>query len=194
MAVLYRVLNTGTNNTILMSNTMCLIKGAGAVATVADLNAGIGAIRTFYNSLTSLKCNSDAWIPGAKVTEFDPANPGTPGTIMGTTPGAVVTGIGGVQTINQAAACISWRTATAGRSYRGRTFIGVLAASAVAGGVFTSGQVGTFTNAANALLANLTALATPLGLVVYSPKLLGWTLITSGATDAIPDVLRSRKR
>lgn len=190
----YQVLNSGINAGVLMSNTMNIRATAGAALTAANLNAAIAQIRVFYAALAAYNPSTQVWTAGTRVLELDSANPALPPVIMGCTPAAVVAGTGGVQTINQACLCIAWRTGTAGRSYRGRTFFGALAASVVAGGVVGSGIVTAVNNAANALITNLFALTPSCHLTVYSRKVGVCTDITSGVTDSLPDVLRSRKR
>jgi hypothetical protein len=190
----YQVLNTGINGTVALSSTMYLKTFTAGTATAAELNAGIAVIRTFFDQLKTLSPSTNFWTAGNRVLELDWTAPATPPVIMGTTAAAVVAGTGGVQTINQAAICIAWRTATAGRRYRGRTFYGTLAATAVAGGVMSAGLVTTVVNAGTALITGLQALATPLYLSVYSRSAPAVTSIISCNTDQIPDVLRSRKR
>lgn len=191
---LYQVLNTGVNNSIQMSNTMYLSGFSNQVLTTAELNAGITRITAFYTAHASFLTSTCFWTAGTRVLELDMEDPSAPPVIKGTTAGTTVAGTGGVQTINQAAICIAWRTAIAGRSYRGRTFMGVLAATAVAGGTMSGGLTGSVIAAGNNLITTLAALATPLHLVVYSRKVPACPPITSCYTDAVPDVLRSRKR
>src|SRR3990172_742081 len=148
---LYQFLNSGSHQTVVMSNTMYLGTPAQGELTVPELTAAVTPIRAWYTSMSTFNGAETFWVPAARVLKIDPANPSAPPEVMPVTPGAAVQGTGGVATASQLAICVNWRTVLAGRSYRGRTFAGALSSAQVAGGSLTPTAV-TGINAACATL------------------------------------------
>ena len=162
---------------------------AAAADLVADLD-------TFYTALGGYFGTSTVTTIGVSCTTVeDPPLivPVTPQTAAGT----VVTT---TATPAQLAQVISWRTALAGRSYRGRTYIGPVVLGALSGSTFSTTVVTAAQAAADALVANSNG-STDYQLVVLSrfsggverPNPIG-TPITSALVGNRVETQRRRNR
>lgn len=173
----------------------------GADTTVVA-NEWIGYIKTFYDSCAAAGLWGGQTI-GATVIEYEHNE--VPKYVPATAQTATDTGTGAIQPL-QLAAVVSWRTALAGRSFRGRTYLGPLKATAMSTGTLA----GTFVNAVNTAAGVLIAHTSgTFKLHVVSKSGLHWhktgdhtysstsytgtsTPITSGSTTASIRTMRSR--
>jgi hypothetical protein len=90
------------------------------------------------------------------------------------------------------AAVSSWRTASAGRSYRGRTYLGPLETTALDTntGLLAAGVVAGIKTAGEALIA--AGVTTSTNLVIYSRKLNSAATVIAAQVDTRPDSQRRR--
>jgi hypothetical protein len=192
--LLYRFTNTGVAGGVRLSNTFHVRNPtAGAALTLASLNTIATAFDTFYSSNASYLATAVAWTSGTRVLQYDIDSPTNPPTIMAVTPVTTTGGTGGDPLPSAVAMVLSWRTALAGPSTRGRTFFGVLAKTTMTSGVFTGAITGTIVGRCALLITNIKAAAGSPDLVVYSKVHNYTTNITSATIDAVPDNLSSRK-
>lgn len=115
--------------------------------------------------------------------------------VIGATPQTTALGAGGTAIPPQLASVVSWRTATAGRSGRGRTYLGNLGASAQTNALVTSGFVTAMGTSSATLITAVRAVSvsgTPAYLCVWSPTKGTTREILSGFMDATFDTMRSR--
>jgi hypothetical protein len=96
----------------------------------------------------------------------------TPNPIIATLARTVNGTASGLAAPVQLTAVVSWRTTTAGRSYRGRTYLGPLAMAAINSPTLTSAALTAIGNASLALIGHN-------HLVVHSHKTGASTLVTS---------------
>jgi hypothetical protein len=177
-------------------------------STTAEVNAIITAIRNFYTGLTTLFATVTTWTVGAKVLSYS-ATVSDPPVIMGGTPLTTTSGTGGTPMPPQLATCVSWRTALAGRRYRGRTYVGPLGSNAFSQNIISAGAVSAANTAAATLITAVAAAgsAGKYALAVLhnefttptppaKPVRINYTLepIISGTMDNVPDTMRSRVR
>lgn len=176
--------------------------GWTGVDTTATANTIIGYIKSFLDA-----CNAQGiWggqVIGATVIEYEFNE--APKYVPATAQVATDTGTGAIQPL-QLAACVSWRTALAGRSYRGRTFLGPLRLSAITGSTLTGTFVSAVNTAATTYAGRTAGTFRPVvmsktgtiwhktGDHEYSPSFhTGFTTaITSGSTTAAVRTMRSR--
>lgn len=146
----------------------------------------VQAIGTFYTGIRSILGQGvvvDIAPEGVKDLSV------TPPIFLGVTSLAVTSQGQGVSA-PQLALCLSLKTGVAGRSYRGRKFLGPLTPESMAAGMATTDVANQVLTAANALR---TALAdNDTALQVYSEKLNTETDVTAFACNRIVDTLRSR--
>lgn len=178
----------GTNdcvNTWHYSADGSAIFGTTPSAKTAQANAAITQIRAFYNSLGAAGL-WNAWTVGSAVIEYQT---GQPPSYVTATPLTSTAGSGSVGVL-QTAAVITWRTALAGKSYRGRSYIGPLFLSAYSMPLIST----SFVTACNTAAATLIAAPGVGDLVpaVYSPTLDITTRITSGVSSQKCRTMRSR--
>lgn len=162
--------------------------------TTAEVQAVVDVFKTFYDNLASVRQGNATMTIGTRVVADDASNT-TPPQIWGTVPRTSVIGTSSGAVPAQLAAVISWRTPLAGRSYRGRTFLGLLGGAAQNGAVLQGSAVTTINSSAATLISGLAALSVAGGgcsLAVYSKKANVCTDIISGTTDATYDTMRSR--
>lgn len=143
-------IGTGNNavNTYHYSADGSSIFGGTPSAVVAQANTAISQLRTMYTALCTAGLVG-TWTVGSVVTHHQT---GQPTSYVAATP-LNSTPTSGTITAYQLACVISWKTGLAGRSYRGRSFIGPLRSAAtsmpfIAGAFVTAAQ-----NAATALIA-----------------------------------------
>ncbi len=154
----------------------------------ANVTSILNHLKTFYTAVGTYVYG--AFSIGPRVLEYTPS-----GIAPRIVPVAAVgqTNVSSTPQPPQLAAVMSWRTALAGRSFRGRTFLGPLNLAALSSGAL----VGAFYSAANTAAATLitnvkTVTTAGYGLCVHSDHLALDTLITSGNMDPKVDTLRSR--
>jgi hypothetical protein len=95
----------------------------------------------------------------------------------------------------QLACVVSWRTATSGRSGRGRTYLGNLGGAAQSGGVILAAAVTSINTASTTLISAVHAISAGGGLAdlgVWSPTKGVVRPVLSGAADSTWDTMRSR--
>lgn len=172
-------------------------------ATTARANAHIGALTTFYNGVKSGCYSTGTSINiGRQVVavDVDPPVyvPSTSQTVNGTFPTSYMP--------PQCCLVVSWRTMTATRSGRGRTYIGPLTQSMLdITGRFLAANVAFVQSAATALIAAIKAIDPNDALVVFhrptgpTPKHPGtpvtpasWIVIESANVANVPHVQRRR--
>jgi hypothetical protein len=181
----------------------------GALLT-SEANAIVNAVNTFYNGWSTYRAIS--YTTGTRVLYFleswwtkpvkDPVTHKvttrgffhTPPTIVPATSATSSAGTG--QSIPaQLASVVSWRTATSGRSGRGRTYLGGFNTTGQSTAVVAAAAVTAINTAASTLISAIAAVSTGGGnaaLAIWSPTL-GTTLpVLSGASDATFDTMRSR--
>lgn len=203
-----RTLISGNNYGV---NVWHVKTAAGVNPTVAECNAILAKFKAFYDYLASTRAPGTVSI-GTKVLWFDetwwtkpvgkPGKPGyekgffnTPPNIVGATPVTGVTGTGGLALPPQLAAVISWKTASAGRSYRGRTYVAQLGDVSRSGAAIHTATISYLNTAATNLITDVSGVTVAGGTVflsVWSPTTGKAYVITSGSSDATWDTMRSR--
>lgn len=156
---------------------------AGAVVTQA--NNAITQLRTYYNALATAGLLFQ-WTIGAVVTEHQTGQP--PQYVAATPLNSTL--VGGTLAALQVAAVISWRTALAGKSFRGRSYIGPLRSTSFTYPDLANTIPTAFMAAANALIAAPSS--ADLVPAVYSPTLDQTTRITSSLCTQALRTMRSR--
>jgi hypothetical protein len=165
--------------------------GAGKVfgpdqdSIVIQANHAIDQLKSFYQVLTVAFVRGD-WTIGSVVTEHQT---GQPVKYVAATP-QTETGASGVAVPEQLAGCISWRTGLAGRSHRGRSYMGPLTQDALTADRMNSGWAGAVNSAAATLISAPSS--SDLVLCVYSEVLDQTTAITQGTTTDLVRTMRSR--
>jgi hypothetical protein len=170
--------------------------------TTAIANYFIGRLQTFYTSCGTAGLAGGQTIGQTVIEyEYNEAPKYVPATAV-----SVGASTGGAFQPLQLAAVVSWRTALAGRAYRGRSFLGPLTASAVSGSALAAGFVSGVNAAATVLVASASG---TFKFVVVSKSGLHWhktgdhtyasafhtgftTPITSGSTGNAIRTMRSR--
>lgn len=162
--------------------------GSAIQLTSADVSSVNNAFKAFYTSLAPFLSNATTVTCGFKAIQFtDPPTilAGTQQTVSGTN----ATG----QAAPQNAMCVSWRTDRAGRSYRGRTFIGPLGYNTVGiGGQITTTAANAAAPAGVTLINAIGAIHVGTYLGVYSHKHNLLTPILSVAVSTAVRTQRSR--
>lgn len=157
--------------------------------TAAIVQKVVDAQRDFYTTAASLFPTSVTITIGTSVQLIT----ATPPLILGPTPRVVAgTGTGGASAA-QLAEVVSWRTAFAGRSFRGRTYLGPIAVSALTGGILSTPVTTACQNAANAYVAASTADPDWIA-SVWSEKLQTGSDITSAVANSKVETQRRRNR
>ena len=133
--------------------------------TLAAANAFITDLTAFYNAIKSSYPTGTVITVGSSVETVL-----TPVVIVAATPQIVTAPVGNAQAAPQPCLVATWRTVFGGRSYRGRTYIGPLQASAINAGTPPTTYVTQLQTAASALVTASNT-ATSYDLVVYSKKL-----------------------
>lgn len=152
-------------------------------STTADAQLAVDALDAFYTSCAALYNSTTTIVIGTQVVEIT-ANPPV---IKAITPGSV-TGTGGTaQAPYQLANVVSLRTPVAGRSYRGRVYLGPISDTALNGAIISGALVTSIQNAANTLVAT----GRP---VVWSEKLQNYTVVTSAIVNGAVETQRRRAR
>jgi hypothetical protein len=152
-----------------------------ASSSLADEQQCVDDLQTFYNAIKSLYKTTTTIVVGSQVIDIGVVPPAYVGTTA-----RVVTGTGaGTSMPAQLAAVVSWRTAVATRSGRGRTYLGPFQASAFSQYVLAPGTVTT-------LQAAATALWGAGRLRVYSPKNNAWYTVTQSVIKSSVYTMRTR--
>jgi hypothetical protein len=196
-------------------NNVCVntwhVQTLGAVLT-SEANAMLAAVSAFYNAQNAYRVNGTSFTTGTRVLwaleswwTKPVGKPGASGYVKGfwNTPPTIVpaasstsaAGTGTGQLPPQLACVVSWRTATSGRSGRGRTYLGNLAAAAMSGAVLYGPAITAINNGATALIAAIAGITTgggPAALSVWSPTTGLQRPVLTGASDTIFDTMRSR--
>jgi hypothetical protein len=179
---------------------------------VSEGNSLLATVKAFYDAQATWRVTGTTVVTGSRVLywhetwwtkpTFD-ANHNqltkgffnTEPFIMATTPNTSTGGSGGASIPPQLASVVSWRTATSGRSGRGRTYLGNLSNAAQSVGTVTPAFVIAVNTAAGTLItavAAITAAGSAAALGVWSPTKGVIRPILSGSTDATFDTMRSR--
>lgn len=155
----------------------------------ANANNAIVDMAAFYTAVAALYPNSASIRVGSRVVVLLSG----PDEVISAT-AVTVTGTGGSGALPpQCSTVVSLRTALAGPRYRGRLYLGPMAAAAIdANGRLTSALQTTIQNAYATLLGNLAANAEPQVPVVYSRKFETSQIINGGAVDTSVDTQRRR--
>lgn len=94
----------------------------------------------------------------------------------------------------QLAVCVSWKTLLAGKSFRGRTYVGPLSKdNADANGKLTSVDLTVIQNAATALIAGLSGMTPATHLTIWSRKLGTFQNVTNAHVGVYIDTIRRRR-
>jgi hypothetical protein len=209
------VLSFDTRQTISGSN-LCVNTWHCFVPTspsVAEANAILGPFKAFIDSTAAYRSGGTVPVTGSRVLYWpesawtkpviDPvthkvttkgyfnAEP----VIIGATPATSTAGTGTGFIPPQLASVVSWRTATSGRSGRGRTYLGNISQNAQSGSLILAGFVSAVNTAATTLITAVRALSvggTPPYLCVWSPTKGTTREVLSGTMDATFDTMRSR--
>lgn len=177
-------------NAVQVSGKSLNVWNVGSDAVISDANIALilGDLKTFYTALATYVCGT--FSIGSRILEFAAA--GGPPRIVAVAAvaqtNAVATPLPG-----QLALCLSWRTALAGKRYRGRTFLGPLNVAVNASGAVVAGAITAVNNAAAVLVPAVKPRTTGAwGLVVHSAAVPTDTPITLGTIDTRMDTVRSR--
>lgn len=191
------------------------VANAGAGFNATDANNVLAAMKPFYDAYATYRTTGVAFTIGSRVLIQDTANwiPPTfdsnrrqltkgrwasPPTILGATPVTSTAGSGGSALPPQLANVVSWKTANAGRSARGRTYLGGLAGNAASGGIVLGAFVVAMNTAAAALIAAVKAVTLAGGgnpyLACWSPTRGEVREILTGSNDGTFDTMRSRAK
>jgi len=179
---------------------------------VTEANNIVNAVKAFYDALAAYRPTGSTVVTGSRVLYFQEqwwtkptldanGNQLTKGKfntdpfIVAATSATSSAGTGGTQIPPQLASVVSWRTATAGRSGRGRTYLGNLASAAQQVNIVASAFVTAANSAAGTLITAIAAIqaaGAPAALAVWSPTKGVLRPILSGSMDATFDTMRSR--
>jgi hypothetical protein len=160
-----------------------------ADTTSANAQGFVDALRDFYTTAASLFPSTVTITVGTAVTAIST----TPPLILAPTPRVIAgTGTGGASAA-QLAEVVSWRTPFAGKSFRGRTYLGPIAVSAITGGILNTPVTTAVQNAANALVAASNS-SVDWDMVVWSTKLNTQSTISSGVANNKLETQRRRNR
>lgn len=187
VAYRYRVI---VENSVGVSGKSLNVFNVGSDALVSDANVTLmlGDLKTFYTAIATYVYGT--YSIGARVLEYQAA--GGPPRIVTVAPVAQVSAAS-ASLPPQLSVVVAWRTALAGKSYRGRTFLGPLNGAAQAGGAVTAAAQTAVNTAAANLITNLKPRTTgSVGLVVHSDHANVDTPVVVGATDLRMDTMRSR--
>lgn len=160
---LIRVQLTGVPGSGPDYNTFHIIDGSPAI-TLAAFTAAVTDIAAFYTAIKSLYPSGVTITIGTSCEGLVP-----PILVFPVTPVSVTAAVGGGVAAPQVCMIATWRTALAGRAYRGRTYIGPLQASVVNGASPPSTWVTTLQGAVTGLLA-AAASSSMYDLAVFSRK------------------------
>lgn len=152
-------------------------------STLADAQTAVDLLRDFYTSIAALFNSTTAIEIGANVVRITDVPP----VILPVTIRNLVGTGGTTQAPYQLANVISLRTPLAGRSFRGRIYLGPISDSAMTGAIIGGALNTTMQTAAATLVAsNL--------VTVWSEKLQNHTIVTSALTNTAVETQRRRAR
>ncbi len=126
------------------------VTGAGTTYSLPNL---VTSFLQFYTAMKTYYPNTVAWTACSSVLDLSVVPP----TIVAATPSSVTGASAGSCGAAQLSQVVTWRTASAGRSYRGRTYFGPFLYSACADGIWGSGQTTALQTAAAALISSIAA-------------------------------------
>lgn len=209
-----RILRLDARSTIAGNNQVVNVfhVQTGDNLTLPEANALLAPFKTFYDAWAADRTTGANFVIGTRVTSWlqqwwtkpvknssgqvvTPGHFNTAPDIYGCTAQTSVLGSAGAAIPPQLACVLSWKTASAGRSYRGRTYLGMLGAAAQTTSVIASATVARLNTAAAALLTGLSAVTVASGtayLGLWSPTLGESRAIIAGSTDQTWDTMRSR--
>jgi hypothetical protein len=177
--------NNHAVNTFHYSADGSTLFGSSDAAKIGQANDAINQLQTFYNALSTAGILG-SWRIGDVVVEHET---GQPPRYVAATPKQSINTSGSNYAFQVAAVC-SWRTAKAGRSYRGRSYIGPLRSTAMSGPDISSTFAAAVATAAAALIAAPgTGQLVP---AVYSAKNDTTERITSALCTTACRTMRSR--
>jgi hypothetical protein len=183
--------------------------------TVAETNSILAPFKAFFDSQNIYRTTGTNPVIGSRVlywaeswwtkpvgrpggVGYVPGRFNTEPLIIGATPVTSTVGSGGALQPPQLASVVSWRSAVSGRSGRGRTYLGNLAAGAAASDKLSASFVTTVNTAAATLITAVKAVtvggASTVAFTVWSPTKGLCRDILSGFTDVTWDTMRSRVR
>jgi len=162
---------------------------SGTTATLSDtqLSNVLNDLKLLYTAFATY-CTITYSI-GSRILELLPD--GSPPVIRNIAALTQAPGVGTVMPA-QLAAVVSWRTAFAGPSFRGRTFLGPLGSTAITAGSLNSAFLSAVNPAAVGMLTNMPAHANGGGLCVRSNTKQLDTLVTACNVNSKVDTLRKR--
>lgn len=177
-ANIYHVLNTNTGDT--------------GITTV------VAAFKTFYDAIQSFYTNTTTITIAASVRDIAV----NPNRIVAVSP-ATSTGVSTAEILPaNVALVVTWRTAFAGRSFRGRTYLGPSNETLNNGGIANGSTVTSMQTAANNLITNIQAV-TGFNLVIFSKRRTepplslspenATTVVTSATINGLWDSQRRRQ-
>ena len=154
----------------------------------AQVQAAVDAVRDFYTAVAAFYLNAATISIGVDARDIGT----TPPTILSPTVRTVVGTASGSLTAQQLAQVVSWRTAFAGRSARGRTYLGPAATAALSGNAWSTSVTTAAQNAANALIAASIASA-DFQLIVHSrPRPLDTPPYPGAEYDVLSAIVNTR--
>lgn len=125
-------------------------------ATDADVPAMLTAIKAFYTAIASFYLNTTLITIGSSVRDISV----TPNRIVAATPLTQAGTTAGEALPANVALVTTWRTAFAGRSFRGRTYLGPSQETMNNGGIPNAATVSTIQTAASNLITGIQATPT----------------------------------
>jgi len=202
---------------VIAGNNLCVNTWhvwSSGIPILAEMNSLLGVVKTFHDATAPYRKNAAGPVIGTRVIYFQEgwwtkpvkdANGNvtakgffnTEPTIVAATPVTSVVGTGGVDIPPQLASVVSWRTATAGRSGRGRTYLGMLGTASMTASNISSAFQTALNTAAGNLISQVKALSLqgqPPYLGVWSPTRGVIREVLSGSMDATFDTMRSRAK
>lgn len=142
---IYEITCTGTG--VSGSGPFVNVFHVHTVDTPVNTSAIATAFKNFYTSIASIYSSNMTLSVPSKVLHL-----GTPPDIMPVSPFTVSGSGGSSMDPPQIAAVVTWRTPFAGRSYRGRTYLGPLHGNSSVAGIFGSSITTPIQTAATALI------------------------------------------
>lgn len=187
------------------------IRTSGAITATEVTNLMV-PFKTFWDNLATYRSPGTVTITGSRILLADIStwvkpvgSPGKPGYVGGywSTPPLILAGTPSTSTAGSAASAlppqlasvISWRTAIAGRTGRGRTYVGNLGNTAQQGASVNAAYVTAVNTQTTTLINAVPAVSVASGVVgitIWSPTNGYLHDVISGASDATFDTMRSR--
>ncbi len=168
-------------------NIFHVTSGTSATLSDSQLTNVLTDLKLLYTAFGTY--TTITWSIGSRILELLPD--GSPPVIRNVAALSQAPGVGTVMPA-QLAAVVSWRTAFAGPSFRGRTFLGPLGNTAITAGSLNSAFLTAVNPAAAAVITNMPAHANGGGLCVRSGVRQVDTLVTAANVNSKVDTLRKR--